>query len=261
MSRSPSRTCRRRCGCSRRIASTSAEAKSVREAPTRGVAHRPHRLAVADPDAGLDVGLHARAPARSPRRGRSSARARRWGPASSPKVSASRKSTSESVEPCRAAKRSGAIASARSRRRSGKSPTTPLCTKSQRPWRKGWQFVSCTAVPGRRAHVGEDERRRDVRGQRAQVRVPPGRATTLWNTPGSTPVPYHPTPKPSPFVVSAPIRECRLWSTSPCSGLNSRSSSSTGCPDHAIQRHTARRPSVAEAGLDAAGGRARAGRP
>src|SRR3954464_10803793 len=56
-------------------------------------------------------------------------------------------------------------------------------------------------------------------------------------TPGPSPSPYHPSPKPSPFVVSAPIFECSDWSTSPCCVLNSSSSTSTGCPDHAIQRH------------------------
>ena len=34
--------------------------------------------------------------------------------------------------------------------------------------------------------------------------------STLWNTPGVSPRPYQPIPKPSPFVVSAPSFECRL---------------------------------------------------
>src|SRR3954467_1762772 len=55
--------------------------------------------------------------------------------------------------------------------------------------------------------------------------------------PGPSPPPYQPTPKPSPLVVSAPIRECRLWSTSPCWVLNSSSSISSGCPDQAIHLH------------------------
>src|SRR5438045_648280 len=46
-------------------------------------------------------------------------------------------------------------------------------------------------------------------------------------------------PNPSPFVVSTPIRECRLWSMRPCLGLSSSSSISTGCPYQAIQRHIA----------------------
>src|SRR5215213_11762506 len=44
-------------------------------------------------------------------------------------------------------------------------------------------------------------------------------------------------PKPSPLVVSAPMRECRLWSTIPCWVLNSSSSIRTDCPSHPIQRH------------------------
>src|SRR3954467_14741247 len=42
---------------------------------------------------------------------------------------------------------------------------------------------------------------------------------------------------PSPLVVSAPMRECRLWSTIPCGALNSSSSTRIGCPCQAIQRH------------------------
>src|SRR4051812_36060505 len=35
------------------------------------------------------------------------------------------------------------------------------------------------------------------------------------------------------------MRECKLWSIRPCFGLKSSSSTSTGCPCHAIQRHIA----------------------
>ena len=61
--------------------------------------------------------------------------------------------------------------------------------------------------------------------------------SVLRNTPGVSLVPYHPTPKPSPFVVSAPSCECRLCMTSEFLGLYSRSSSSTGAPEYASQRH------------------------
>src|SRR5215217_4140063 len=54
----------------------------------------------------------------------------------------------------------------------------------------------------------------------------------LWKTPGVSPRPYQ-----SPFVVSAPSRECRLWSISECFGLKSSSSRSTGEPEYASQRH------------------------
>ena len=40
-----------------------------------------------------------------------------------------------------------------------------------------------------------------------------------WKTAGSSPMPYQPTPKPSPFVVVAPSRECRLWSIREWPGL------------------------------------------
>jgi hypothetical protein len=48
---------------------------------------------------------------------------------------------------------------------------------------------------------------------------------------------YQPIPKPSPLVVSAPRRECRLWSISECRGLYNNSSSRIGDPEYAIQRH------------------------
>jgi hypothetical protein len=60
-----------------------------------------------------------------------------------------------------------------------------------------------------------------------------------WNTPGVSPTPYQPKPNPSPFVVVAPSRECRLWSISEWVGLRSRSSRSTCDPEYASQRHMA----------------------
>jgi hypothetical protein len=64
--------------------------------------------------------------------------------------------------------------------------------------------------------VREHERRLDVLRELVEVAVVPGR---LRKTPGVFPTPYQPTPKPSPFVVSAPSCEWRLWSISECSGL------------------------------------------
>src|SRR3954467_9081073 len=61
----------------------------------------------------------------------------------------------------------------------------------------------------------------------------------LRNTPGVSRSPYHPTPKPSPFVVSAPSCKCRLCTTSEFLGLYSSSSMRTGAPEYASQRHTA----------------------
>jgi hypothetical protein len=66
--------------------------------------------------------------------------------------------------------------------------------------------------------VREDDARFDVRRQVSQVPVVPA-GSTLWKTPGVSPTPYQPLPKPSPFVVSAPSCEWRLWSISECFGL------------------------------------------
>ena len=45
-----------------------------------------------------------------------------------------------------------------------------------------------------------------------------------------SPTPYQPRPNPSPFVVSRPAVECRLWSISECAGL-SRILERTGDPN------------------------------
>jgi hypothetical protein len=90
---------------------------------------------------------------------------------------------------------------------------SPLCIQSQLPCRKGWQFVSWTGDPGR-----EDEWRLEVRRQLAQVAVVPSRLDAVEDARRlADAVP--PIPNPSPFVVSAPSLEWRLWSTSECFGL------------------------------------------
>ena len=43
--------------------------------------------------------------------------------------------------------------------------------------------------------------------------------SVLRNTPGVSYAPYQPTPKPSPLVVVAPMRECLLWTTREFCGL------------------------------------------
>ena len=73
------------------------------------------------------------------------------------------------------------------------------------------------------AHVGHEHGRLDLRGQIEQVLVAPGGLHPLVEA-GRAPVPYHPTPNPSPFVVVAPERAARLWSISECLGLKSSSS-------------------------------------
>ena len=55
--------------------------------------------------------------------------------------------------------------------------------------------------------------------------------STLWKTPGVSPMPYQPIPKPSPLVVSAPSCECRLCTIRECCGLYSSSSISIGEPE------------------------------
>src|SRR5947209_18368683 len=62
--------------------------------------------------------------------------------------------------------------------------------------------------------------------------------SVLRKIPGVAETPYQPTPKPSPLVVSAPSRECRLWSISECAGANRASSRRTSAePEYASQRH------------------------
>ena len=70
----------------------------------------------------------------------------------------------------------------------------------------------------RGADVGEHERDVMCAGDFPQVAVVPGRLDALEHARASSPSPYQPTPKPSPFVVVAPSRECRLWSISECFG-------------------------------------------
>ncbi|SCD47563.1 hypothetical protein GA0115245_11657 [Streptomyces sp. di188] len=48
---------------------------------------------------------------------------------------------------------------------------------------------------------------------------------------------YQPVPKPSPLVVSTPLRACRLWSIRECTGRWSRFSSRIGVPEQASRRH------------------------
>src|SRR3954470_13917613 len=115
----------------------------------------------------------------------------------------------------------------------------PLCMNSQRPWRKGWQFVCCTALPiaARMCAKKCDE----LTCAASSLRLRSFQAgSVLWKTPGVGGAAYHPTPNPSPFVVSAPSRECRLWSISECAGEYSASRRRIGEPEYASQRHIVR---------------------
>ncbi len=106
----------------------------------------------------------------------------------------------------------------------------PLCIQSHFPYLNGWQLV-CWIAPPVEARMwaktsGETRwRARSFRLRSFQA------GSMLWNTPGVSPTPYQPSPKPSPFVVSAPSVEWRLWSMRECLGLRSSSSSSTGDPE------------------------------
>ena len=64
----------------------------------------------------------------------------------------------------------------------------------------------------RRADVGKEQRGADVAGKLSKIAVVPRRLDAVEDARVSG-APYQPTPNPSPFVVSAPSRECRLWST------------------------------------------------
>ena len=79
----------------------------------------------------------------------------------------------------------------------------PLCIQSQRPWRNGWQFVCCTGVPVEARMCAKTRPERTCAASSRRLRSFQA-GSMLWNGRASSPSPYQPTPKPSPFVVSAP---------------------------------------------------------
>jgi hypothetical protein len=80
--------------------------------------------------------------------------------------------------------------------------------------------------------VGEQQRCVDLRGDLAQIRsFQAGWVPLKTAGADSSPVRYHPMPKPSPLVVTPPSRACRLWSMIECSGRNSSSSARIGSPE------------------------------
>ena len=145
----------------------------------RRVADRPQALAVADADARLHRRARCRAARPSPRRGRSCARARRADRPRARRSARGRTAPRSRSSPAMSANSSGSTASISSRRIAWKPSIKPLWTNSQRPWRNGWQLVCCTAVPDRRAHVGEEQRRLDVRRRDRAGSRRPRPATTL----------------------------------------------------------------------------------
>ena len=84
---------------------------------------------------------------------------------------------------------------------------------SQRPCRKGWQLVCCTALPiAARMWVKNSG---ELMCPASSSRFWSFQAgSVLWKSPGVSGAPYQPTPKPSPLVGSAPSLELRLWPTS-----------------------------------------------
>ena len=83
--------------------------------------------------------------------------------------------------------------------------------------------------PDRGADMREEQRRAHVTRDLAQVLVIPGRLDAPEH-PGDSTASYQPTPKPSPLVVSAPSRECSLWSISKRTGVYSTCMSRMGSP-------------------------------
>ena len=138
--------------------------------------------------------------------GRPPARPRSTGSSVSPQVSARKNRVSESVEPSMSGNSDGSTAISRSRFRSWNPAMEPLCIHSQRPCRK--RVAGCCAAPGSRSTRG---RARTAAASRPGPRSRAGSGrlhagSTLLNTAGVSPVPYQPIPKPSPFVVVAPIQ-------------------------------------------------------
>lgn len=94
----------------------------------------------------------------------------------------------------------------------------PLCIHIQRPYRKGWQLVCCTAVPVDARmwakNSGETTCPAISRRLRSLQAGPMSLTTAGLSLSGM----YQPMPKPSPLVVSTPMRACRLWSIRECTG-------------------------------------------
>src|SRR3954447_16937761 len=108
--------------------------------------------------------------------------------------------------------------------------------KSQLSWRNGWQFVCCTALPiAARMWVKKSGELMWPASSRRFWSFQAG--SMLRKTPGVWETPYQPTPKPSPFVGSAPSRDERLWSTIEFVPPYSTSCMRMGEPEYASQRH------------------------
>ena len=159
------------------------------------------------------------------------------GSCSSPKVSARKKNSSESVAPSISGNSAGldgegqvALHGREIREEPVVHPQPAVVAE-----RMAVGLLDCRA--GRGTNVREDAAGRRLGGQ---LRGGCGRSrpAPCCGTPrGYGADPYQPTPKPSPLVVVTPRRECLLWITSELSGLYKSSSRFTGEPEYASQRH------------------------
>ena len=112
----------------------------------------------------------------------------------------------------------------------------PLCIHNQCPCRNGWQLERCTGVPVD-ARMWANSNGVRIRPAISRRFLSFQAGSMLLKTAGSAPSPYQPIPNPSPLVVVAPMRECRLWSMIEWTGRNSRSSARIGSPEYAIHLH------------------------
>src|SRR5215218_3078027 len=92
-------------------------------------------------------------------------------------------------------------ARASSRFRRGNSRTRPLWTHSQRPWRKGWQFVCWTAVPVEARMWARNNGELTWPATSRRLRSCHAGSMLLKTAGVSASEPYQPTPKPSLLVV------------------------------------------------------------
>ena len=210
-------------GGARSSVDTSVEKKSERELTLARVPERPRWSRRRWWPRSSARGPRSRARRPVARRRRPRGRLRSPGRPTSPKVSARKKSVSESVDPSMSGVQRGVDRRAiRSRFSRGSPASEPLCIHSQFSNRNGWQLLRCTGVPVEARMWANISRVRiwpDTSRRFASFHA----GSTLLKTAGRGPSPYQPIPKPSPFVVVAPSRECRLWSISECTGRNSRS--------------------------------------
>ena len=135
-----------------------------------------------------------------------------------------------SVDPSISANSDGSTAIIRSRFISWNPASDPLCIHNHRPYRNGWQLLRCTGVPLEARTCANSSGVRICPAISCRSRSFQAGWVLLY-TAGVSESPYHPMPKPSPFVVYPWSLACRLWSMIECAGRNSSSSARTGSPE------------------------------